>query len=825
MFLLLALAILGYGIANADVTDELTVTTFGVEGTSYKEVTGIKVSSSAIYSAQMAGDKSSIQLRSNNNNSGIVTTASGGNVKSIKVEWHSDTNDARVLKVYGKSAAYSAPTDLYGDDTQGTEIASFAKKDGEQTITIDGSYQYIGFRSNSGAMYITKITIVWDGEGGGSTVTVKTPVISGTTPFTESTQVSISGPDGGSTYYTTDGSTPSKTNGTVYTAPFTITETTTVKAIGYDEDDNASSVAEMTFTKQENVTAENIAAFNALAHNTKNVVLTLKDAQVLSAGNNNIVIKDATASTLIYDRNLKFTQGQILNGTITGTRQDYNGFTEISSVSANTITATDGTITPKTATPEEVIAAGYFANLYKMEKVECKLENDRYYITVGDNKIQVYDNHKLGFAITADGTFNVTGVLGAYKDVPYQFWLTEAPEATQTITYPEAANIAAVKDIESGTTVKLTLKDAVVNYVNGTNDMFVEDATGAIDLYRLGIEAKAGDVLNGTIIVKYSPYNNLPEVVAVTGVTVTDDITVTDGTAPTPKEMSIADAAKIENACKLVTIKNITLVAEKVEDKTNYYADADKTLQVFDKYKVGYTPNTESAMDYTGILIPFKEQFQICPTVEPTASQGGGETPVETSKAIYYWMEGFEAANEIAFEDGAKIAITGNTSKTISGAKNITVDGTEYKTMKLSNGAQNTLTMPEGCNVVKMTFYSYINKASTAEGLRTSYWKEVAGETYDETTALSCYNDGDFTAPDVREFTLKTPANAVTFTNTGEQLCYVLVVEYTKGGSASVNSIEVEKAKNNIRYNLAGQRVDESYKGVVIMNGKKFVVK
>ena len=44
-------------------------------------------------------------------------------------------------------------------------------------------------------------------------------------------------------------------------------------------------------------------------------------------------------------------------------------------------------------------------------------------------------------------------------------------------------------------------------------------------------------------------------------------------------------------------------------------------------------------------------------------------------------------------------------------------------------------------------------------------------------------------------------------------------------GTSGVNAVTVEKAKNNIRYNLAGQRVDESYKGVVIMNGKKFVVK
>lgn len=797
------------------MADEVTIK--GSQLTGYENEGGVTVDGFTFIGLKNSGgtaptvNTKTLDVRLYSNNT-LTIKSSAGNI--TKLVFNISTQGLKRL------APITASVGAIATQASGDKTVTWTGEASEVTLTVGEKANYGTDGETKAGQFDFDDVIITTGEGGGSTVTVKTPEIIGTTPFTESTQVSISGPDGGSTYYTTDGSTPSKTNGTVYTAPFTITETTTVKAIGYDEDDNASSVAEKTFTKESELSVSTLKEFIDLADNTK-VTLTLTNAQVLGAGNSNIVIKDATGSILIFDKNLNLEKGQIVNGTLKGIKTTYGGLPEIKSISESSLSTEAGTLTNKTVTPEQMIADDYITFSYKLENVECaKPEgNSNYYFTAGEKSIQIRDQFKIG-NVTADGKYNLVGLLGVYND-NVQFWPTEVPEAAQAITYPEAANIAAVKEFEEGTTVKLTLKDAVVNYVNGTRDIFAEDATGAIDLFQLGIEAKAGDVLNGTIIVQYKPYKNMPEVVAVSGLTVASDITVTEGTAPTPKEMTIADAVKIENACKLVTIKNITLV----KDGDNYFADAEKTLQVFDKFKVNYTPNTESSMDYTGILIPFNEQFQICPTVEPTASQGGGETPVETSKAIYYWMEGFEAANEIAFEDGAKIAITGNTGKTISGAKNITVDGTEYKTMKLSNGAQNTLTMPEGCNVVKLTFYSYINKASTAEGLRTSYWKEVAGETYDETTALSCYNDGDFTAPDVREFTLKTPANAVTFTNTGEQLCYVLVVEYTKGGAASVNSIEVEKAKNNIRYNLAGQRVDESYKGVVIMNGKKFVVK
>ena len=147
---------------NSSITEELTLSTFGISGTSYTSASDVSATSSAVYAAQMAGGNNAIQLRSSNSNSGIVTTKSGGTVKSIKVEWNSNTADARTLDVYGKGDAYSAPTDLYNSEKQGTKIASFVKSDGTKEITIDGSYEFIGFRSNSGAMYIDKITIVWE---------------------------------------------------------------------------------------------------------------------------------------------------------------------------------------------------------------------------------------------------------------------------------------------------------------------------------------------------------------------------------------------------------------------------------------------------------------------------------------------------------------------------------------------------------------------------------------------------------------------------------------------------------------------------------------
>ena len=87
------------------------------------------------------------------------------------------------------------------------------------------------------------------GSGSGSeTPTVAAPVISGTTPFAESTSATIScATAGASIYYTVDGSTPTSAS-TAYSGAIALSDTTTVKAVAV-KDGVSSSVTTKVFTK------------------------------------------------------------------------------------------------------------------------------------------------------------------------------------------------------------------------------------------------------------------------------------------------------------------------------------------------------------------------------------------------------------------------------------------------------------------------------------------------------------------------------------------------------------------------------------------------
>ena len=156
-------------VKTTEVVDELTYNDFKALSNSYVNFSNVK-KNYAVYAGNSAAGNSSIQLRSGTSSnstqhSGIVTTTAGGTrLKSVIIEWNNNTSVGRTIDIYGKTTAYSDnANDLYNNETQGVKLGSIEKGTNLPTIlNIVGNYPYIGIRSNDGALYINKLTLIWE---------------------------------------------------------------------------------------------------------------------------------------------------------------------------------------------------------------------------------------------------------------------------------------------------------------------------------------------------------------------------------------------------------------------------------------------------------------------------------------------------------------------------------------------------------------------------------------------------------------------------------------------------------------------------------------
>ena len=149
--------------SQTSFVDVLTREVTGV--TSYADWSGKSVNI-AVYagnsSRYTSNESDAIQLRSTDN-SGVVTTLSGGYATKISVKWNAGTNTERILQVYGSMTPYSSASDLYGDAAGVLlgELAIAGAVESVSELEISRNIPYIGFRSKSGALYLDEVKVYW----------------------------------------------------------------------------------------------------------------------------------------------------------------------------------------------------------------------------------------------------------------------------------------------------------------------------------------------------------------------------------------------------------------------------------------------------------------------------------------------------------------------------------------------------------------------------------------------------------------------------------------------------------------------------------------
>ena len=201
---------------------------------------------------------------------------------------------------------------------------------------------------------------------------------------------------------------------------------------------------------------------------------------------------------------------------------------------------------------------------------------------------------------------------------------TPTPPAEET----KAENIAAFKALASGTTATLTLKDAQVFYKNvyttksgATNtEYYVRDASGAIQFFNTDLELNVNQVINGTVEVTYSPFNELPEAKK-TANTSAEKLTITDGETAVPTKVTVADLTSNKYLCDLVTVENANIISETSGTYTNQYlTNGTDKVMIYDKFKTKTNITDGEGFDVTGIFVTAKLSGNIIKEFAPISA-------------------------------------------------------------------------------------------------------------------------------------------------------------------------------------------------------------
>ena len=293
---------------------------------------------------------------------------------------------------------------------------------------------------------------------------LEAPTITGETSFEESTTVTINSDESvAAIYYTTNGDEPT-TSSTLYTDPFTLTETATVKAIAAYKT-VVSPVATCVFEKIDANVTKTIAELAATQNDYPMVKVSFNNAQVVYADGKNFILREDGKALDVMNSSLNLQQGAYYQGTVRLKVTCENGILKASDVEGKT-DATDITLVSQPTTkPNPIVctvaeAAQHPGDLVKLEGQTVTVTNRSGCYSYDENsETYVYFSNFAEMGLQGDKEYDLTVWYNDRKQntfVGKYFPLTTIVEATPAITHLDVPTISGDALFVESTNVTIT---------------------------------------------------------------------------------------------------------------------------------------------------------------------------------------------------------------------------------------------------------------------------------------------------------------------------------------------------------------------------------
>lgn len=285
------------------------------------------------------------------------------------------------------------------------------------------------------------------------------PTITGETSFEESTTVTINSDQSvAAIYYTTNGDEPT-TSSTPYKGPFTLTETTTVKAIAAYKT-VVSPVATCVFEKIDANVTKTIAELAATQNDYPMVKVSFNNAQLVYADGKNFILREDGKALDVMNSSLNLQQGAYYQGTVRLKVTCENGILKAYDIEGKTDATDISPVSQPTTKPNPIVctvaeAAQHPGDLIKLEDQAVTVWWSSYYVCqeVGNDFARVYFSNGKEKGLQKDKQYDLTVWYDEYNDG--NPWATIV-EATPAITHLDAPTISGDALFVESTDVTIT---------------------------------------------------------------------------------------------------------------------------------------------------------------------------------------------------------------------------------------------------------------------------------------------------------------------------------------------------------------------------------